>query len=357
MRSIISISISISGMLAALILGGCAHSGNFKKNVSEPEGTVVAYVTSWSSEIPDPSVVTHINYAFGHVTSGFDAARVDNPDRLRKIVALKSYNPALKVLLSVGGWGSGNFSEMASDPALRESFAASCLNLVKTYGLDGIDIDWEYPTSSAAGISSSPEDTDNFSLLIAQLRLTLGEDLLLTMASCAGAQYVDFKAVAPLLDFVNIMSYDMGWNGQEHSALYRSELSGDCTADEAVKAHLAAGVPAQKLVMGVPFYGRGSAEFAAGLDYREIGAALSAAPGFTECWDEVGMVPYIAAPDGRCVFSYDNVRSLGIKCDYIEAQGLKGAMYWDYCGDNCTSFAGSPAAGDLASTLASRLLK
>ena len=347
---------AISALLAALALQGCTGSKPGSGQES-PERTVVAYVTSWSSEIPAPSVVTHINYAFGHVNSTFDGVRVDNPDRLRAIVALKSVKPSLKVLVSVGGWGSGNFSEMAADQALRESFAASCLALVLEYGLDGIDIDWEYPTSSAAGISSSPDDTGHFNLLIAQLRETLGSELLLTMASEAGADFVDFRTVAPLLDFVNIMSYDMGWNGKEHSALYRSPLSGDCTSDEAVKAHIKAGVPAEKLVMGVPFYGRGAEEFAAGLDYREVAAALEAAPGFSECWDETAMVPYIADASGRCVFSYDNVRSLEIKCDYILSKGLKGAMYWDYSGDNCTSFDGcSPSAGDLATTLARRLL-
>ena len=94
-----------------------------------PERVVVGYVTSWSERIPDPSLVTHLNYAFGHVTTDFDSVRVDNPGRLCSIVALKEANPHLKVLLSVGGWGSGNFSEMASDEAHRISFARSCLGI------------------------------------------------------------------------------------------------------------------------------------------------------------------------------------------------------------------------------------
>ena len=135
----------------------------------------MAYVTSWTDEIPDPSHMTHINYAFGHVNDSFNGVRVDNPDRLRSIVALKKQNPALKVLVSVGGWGSGRFSEMAADPKNRKAFANSCKKLVKDFNLDGIDIDWEYPTSSAAGISSSPADTDNFSALMHDLRKALGK--------------------------------------------------------------------------------------------------------------------------------------------------------------------------------------
>ncbi len=115
----------------SVILSGCCS------NVSD-ERVVVAYVTSWSSVVPDPCVMTHLNYAFGHVNDDFDGVRVDNPERLHQMVALKSVNPDLKVLLSVGGWGSGRFSEMAADDACRASFAEDCLRVVEEFGLDGI---------------------------------------------------------------------------------------------------------------------------------------------------------------------------------------------------------------------------
>ena len=83
--------------------------------VAESDRVVVAYVTSWSRVIPDPFCMTHINYAFGHVNDTFDGVRVDNPERLRQMVALKKTNPDLKVMLSVGGWRSGRFSEMAME--------------------------------------------------------------------------------------------------------------------------------------------------------------------------------------------------------------------------------------------------
>ena len=136
---------------------------------------IVAYVTSWSDVTPDPHSMTHINYAFGHVNNTFDGVRIDNPDRLRAISGLKQQNPKLKVLLSVGGWGSGRFSEMAATDSTRRAFAADCRAKVKEYGLDGIDIDWEYPTSDAAGISSSPDDTRNYTLLMRELRRALGK--------------------------------------------------------------------------------------------------------------------------------------------------------------------------------------
>ena len=74
---------------------------------------IVAYVTSWSSIMPDPQYMTHINYAFGHVSETFNGVGIANENRLREIVALKAQKPELKIMLSIGGWGSGRFSEMA----------------------------------------------------------------------------------------------------------------------------------------------------------------------------------------------------------------------------------------------------
>lgn len=308
---------------------------------TRPEGghVIVAYVTSWSDILPDPHCMTHINYAFGHVSERFDGVRIDNEERLRRIVALKRENPDLKVLLSVGGWGSGGFSEMAGDRKLRAAFARDCLRKVEEFGLDGVDIDWEYPTSDAAGISASAGDTRNFTLLMKELRRVLGRDRLLTMASVCSASYVDFAAVLPALDFIHVMAYDMDVAPRHHAALGRSELSGRMTVAEAVAAHLAAGVPASKIVLGMPFYGRGRAPFGDFCNYGEI----SLPDGCRECWDDAAQAPYLADADGTPVLGFDNPRSLALKCAYIREQGLAGGMYWDYAGDN--------AAGDLRRTL------
>lgn len=325
-----------------MMLAFCACAS--PSEVAENDSVVVAYVTSWSDVIPDPFCMTHINYAFGHVNATFDGVRVDNPQRLKDMVALKKVNPDLKVMLSVGGWGSGRFSEMAMDRKLRRSFADDCLRVVEEFGLDGIDIDWEYPTSSAAGISYSPEDTGNFTMLMKDLRQVLGDGLLLTFASAASAEYVDFTAVEPYVDFVNIMAYDMATAPKHHSALYESEISGGMTSDKAARAHLAAGMPAHKLVLGMPFYGRGSGRYADFNDFKDIKKDIEA----YEIWDEKAQVPYIADTDGTLIVGYDNPRSLKIKCGYIKANGLRGAMYWDYDGDD--------ADGTLRKTVAREIL-
>lgn len=308
--------------LFVTMLSGCAEKAPQKEYV------IIAYVTSWKDVPVDPTVMTHINYAFGHVNDTFDGVRIDNPDRLRKIVALKTVNSDLKVMLSVGGWGSGRFSEMASDDQRRLSFAQDCLKAVEEFGLDGIDIDWEYPTSDVAGISSSPDDRENFNLLMRDLRAVLGEDLLLTLASSAYAEYIDFRACEKYLDFVNIMTYDMANAPYHHAALYASDNTEGC-CDGAVKAHVEAGVPIEKLVLGVPFYGRGGTSMPRFVDYRHIEAGEE----YVERWDDVAKAPYLADKDGNLVLGYDIPESLTLKCDYIKEKGLLGVMYWEYAGD------------------------
>lgn len=284
------------------------------------ERVVVAYVTSWTQTIPDPTVMTHINYAFGHVNDSFDGVRIDNPDRLRMIVDLKKQNPKLRVLLSVGGWGSGRFSEMAASDKNRLLFAKDCRRVVDVFGLDGIDIDWEYPTQSSAGISSSPDDTKHFTLLMRDLRQELGNKLL-TCATIASGEYIDFRSCISYIDMVNVMSYDMGNPPYHHSALYPSEITNWMTTSTAIEAHLNAGVPHEKLVMGMPLYGRGKQGYTTEPDSTK---------GTKEQWHEQSMVPYLVDAQGNLVMGFENERSIGIKCQYIIDHRLRGGMYWEY---------------------------
>lgn len=337
-------------MMMAVALGVLASCGSVKSGeealaVSRDSKVVVAYVTSWSEVMPDPQYMTHINYAFGHVNENFNGVKIDNEKRLKQIVDLRKQKPELKVLLSIGGWGSGRFSEMAANDEYRRAFAADCDRVVKEFALDGIDIDWEYPTSSMANISSSPDDTENFTLLMQDIRAAIGNEKELTLATVASARYIDFKAILPFVDFVNIMAYDMASAPKHHSALYPSGHSGDITSDGAVTAHLKAGVPPSKLVMGMPFYGRGGDGYPSFQDYNKVGNTDTQ---YTEKWDEMAQVPYLADKNDTLVFGFENPRSLAIKCQYILDKDLLGGMYWDYSGDN--------EQGDLRRTVAENLL-
>ena len=335
----------MAAALGVLVSCGSVKSGEEAIAASRESKVVVAYVTSWSEVMPDPQYMTHINYAFGHVNESFNGVKIDNEERLRQIVDLRKQKPELKVLLSIGGWGSGRFSEMAANDEYRRAFAADCDRVVKEFALDGIDIDWEYPTSSMANISSSPDDTENFTLLMQDIRAAIGNEKELTLATVASARYIDFKAILPSVDFVNIMAYDMASAPKYHSALYPSGHSGDITSDGAVTAHLKAGVPPSKLVMGMPFYGRGGDGYPSFQDYNKVGNTDTQ---YTEKWDEVAQVPYLADKNDTLVFGFENPRSLAIKCQYILDKDLLGGMYWDYSGDN--------EQGDLRRTVAENLL-
>jgi chitinase len=328
-------------LLAAVLL---FSSICFSQQPAQNERVVLAYVTSWSTIMPDPNYVTHINYAFGHVNETFNGIMINRPprqgaandgratseDRLRSIVELKQQKPSLKIFLSIGGWGSGRFSEMAADETNRLAFAADCKRVVDEFGLDGIDMDWEYPTSASAGISASPDDTENFTLLMRDIRQAIGKDKLLTFASAANARYVDFRAVDPYVDFVNIMTYDMGNPPLHHAALFRSENT-RLSAAESVDLHVEAGVPLHKLTLGIAFYGRASHESISNfIDYRNI----IRLEGFTQQWDDVSKTPYRTDAEGKIVLSYENARSIALKCEYLLEKGMLGAMYWDYNGDD-----------------------
>lgn len=301
-----------------------------KENRNEADKVIVAYVTSWKGDIPDPFYMTHINYAFGHVNDTFDGVRIDNEERLREIVRLKEINPKLRVLLSVGGWGSGGFSEMVATKEKRRLFAEDCRRVVQEFALDGIDIDWEYPTSSAAGISSSKRDKRRFTLMMKEIRKAIGEDKDLTLATVCSAKYVNFRAIRKYIDFVNIMSYDMGSGDKHHAALFPSDNTGGCTTSEAIVAHLKGGVPHDKLVVGIPFYGRGLERYYKSLRYSQIDQVQ----GLSKSWDEAAQAPFLSDSTGRFVFGYEDPRSIDLKCQYLNALHLRGAMYWEYSGDN-----------------------
>ena len=159
------------------------------------------------------------------------------------------------------------------------------------------------------------------------LRQALGKKLWLTLASVSSAQFIDFRSCQQYLDLVNVMAYDMANAPKHHAALFRSERAGWCTASEAVEAHRKAGVPDSKIVLGMPFYGRGkSGQY---MKYADRAKHTG-----TECWDNVARASYLSDEDGELAFGFDSPRSIATKCTYIKKEGLRGAMYWEYADDN-----------------------
>ncbi|MGA8531834.1 MAG: glycosyl hydrolase family 18 protein, partial [Acidobacteriaceae bacterium] len=217
--------------------------------------------------------LTRINYAFANIQDGRIVAisPADAPN-LAALVALKQENPSLQVLISVGGWlWSGNFSDAALTPESRSRFIESAIAFVEHYNLDGLDIDWEYPGQIGAGNRFRPEDGRDYTLLLAGLRRRfhreerkLGRPLLLSIAAGASDDFLDhtdMHRAARFVDSVNLMAYDYYEPGDEgttgnHAPLYTDPADPKhISADMSVRSFERAGVPAYKIVLGVPFYG------------------------------------------------------------------------------------------------------
>jgi chitinase len=292
-----------------------------------------------------------------------------NFNQLKK---LKQLYPHVKVLISIGGWTASDYFSIAAQPANRAGFVASCIDmfingnidpgagLVGYTGIfDGIDLDWEYPTfCHEDNPHCSPDDTVNFTGLLAEFRSQLDAvdpNLMLTIAAPAGPEHhvnIQKDQIHQYLDWINLMTYDMygGWSTTTgHQAnLYTSPadpLGVDAiSVDRAVTEYLA-DVPANKLLVGIPFYGRGytgvtnvnnglfqpysrlpRGKYEQGIDdYKEL---VGTAPGY---WDPVAEAFYTF--NGTEFWTYDDVNSVINKMNYIKTKNLRGAMFWELSGD------------------------
>ncbi len=323
-------------------------------------------------------------------------------NQLRK---LKAMYPNIKVLMSIGGFSwSGRFSDAAM-PDKRVAFVKSCIDLFirgnlpmwayvsggtptgseqngKAAGVfDGIDIDWEYP--AAPGFTGDPsrnlppnvyrpEDTANFTALLAEFRRQLddigkqnGKHYLLTIAAPAGPDKyakMELEKIHPYLDWLNIMAYDIhgGWDATGptnfDAPLYESpddpaQAPFNISVDSTIQAYLAKGIPSEKIVLGVPFYGRGWTNVPNqnnGLFQSD--PSMVPAPGTWEAGiEDFKKLKVLKAPtfrdpkthamwifDGKTFWNYDDPQVLTEKMDYIKAKGLGGAMFWSLDSDDGT---------------------
>ena len=223
---------------------------------------------------------------------------------------------------------------------MRKQFAQDCKAFVSSEGIDGIDIDWEFPGMTfSSNAYDELVDVENFTLLMKDLRAALGQSTLLTYAGYCmdkrpqgeGYKYIDVKAVDPYVDYVNIMAYDLVDAPQHQSALNKPSNYWDC--QRSVDEYLNAGVSADKLVLGIPFYGRADFNAGGSINYRDI-LNLSKDDGYViENWDTEGNVPYVTK-NGSFYCGYDNPRSIAAKGEWILKNGMKGMMFWDYEGDD-----------------------
>ena len=329
---------------------------------------VIDYVAGYSGLIKteniDAGKLTHINYAFVDIKNNRAWLRNERTDTInfRKLNLLKQVNPDLKIMISIGGWTwSRYFSDAALSDSSRKFFAASAADIIKTYGLDGIDIDWEYPGMRGdAGHIFRPEDKSNFTLLMAALRQELdklqvqnGKYYQLTAAVGGFNSFIDHTEMGKVqqyLDYINLMTYDYGGGklSAHHTNLYTPSYNNNAnSAQKAIEAYKAAGVPAGKLVLGIAFYGRGwqlettdqkglqqkvTSSFRAG-GFSQIKDSLENKKGYKTYWDKKAKAPYLLNVAEKRFISYDNERSVRLKCNYVKKQGMGGVMFWEYSSD------------------------
>ncbi len=353
-----------------------------------PNIAIMAYYVPEKDYQPEKIPVeklTHIIFSFSKVIDG--EMRFKNPERdgqkLEQLVAQKSRNPELKVMIACGGWGADGFSDMASTPANREKFVKSAIEFIEHYQLDGLDIDWEYPAIPAAGTGAREEDKQNFTALMTELREALDQldrPQTLTFASAGWKRYynnIELDKVMPQVDFMNIMTYDqvgaqfpytahhtaLGWIKEsdlegtpllERMESRREEMEKrgynwePRSAAKIIDYCLQQGVPPEKMIIGAAFYGRawkGVHPAANGLyqpnggthigwsAYHQIRSDFEPDPKFQRHWDPVAQAPYLFNAQDSIFISYDDTASVKLKTRYAMDHKLGGIMFWELGND------------------------
>jgi len=283
--------------------------------------------------------------------------------------SIHASHPDLHLLLSVGGAPPSRFfSRIASTTALRRKFAESCVELALKNGFDGLDIDWEYPVNDGIpGNAIRSKDRRNFVLLLKTTRSVLNRRMgrkhgLLTAATTAYWNHLPDLALSEItryLDWFNVMAYDLSdmnpQSASHASSLFawrktpnqKPEAQALANADAAVAWYLSHGVPAKKIVLGVPFYGTvwtgvskidhglfqsytGRMGQDDGVPFRTIHDELGS---YTRFWDEKAQAAWLYGPNGTMI-SYEDQQALTAKVRYVRRNGLGGIMFWEISEDD-----------------------
>lgn len=325
---------------------------------------IIGYVAGYENYDPalvDAKKLTHINYAFANIVDGEPKFELTTDSvKISKLIALKKSNPKLKILYSIGGWvWSNHFSHTAAYKENRIKFAISSVKLMKKHGFDGVDLDWEYPGQRGEDNDFRPSDKNNFNLLLEEIRKELekvgaidNKHYLLTIATGADQAYIDNTDLGKAhkyLDFINVMCYDFyhGWFFQtgHHANLYPSKkekFTGN-SGQEAIRRHIKAGVPSNKLIMGIPFYARQWKKVALANDglYQTAMTTGTIAPywdivekiksgNYKKGYDDSAKASYLWNAKDSIFISWETPKEIKQKATYIKKNNLGGAMFWEY---------------------------
>lgn len=345
-------------LLLTLVVAALFNSKTLYSQTTEKPMVVIAYYMGDGTDIElyNTGQLTHIIYSFLHLKE--NKLVVDNANdsmAITKLVSLKKTDPALKIILSLGGWGGcPTCTDVFNSETGRKEFALSVLQLLQTYHADGLDLDWEYPAiASNPGYKYMPEDRTNFTLLIKLLRQTFGNAYELSFAAGGFEEFliksVEWEKVMPELDYVNMMTYDLvnGYSKRTGhlTSLYPTPDQFEST-DYAIRYLDSIGVPMQKVVIGLAFYARlfsdvgpennglyQSGKFSGYMIYKDFDVQLGPESGFTQYWDDIAKAPYAYNPATRTFATYDNKESVIQKVRYVKNKKLGGVMFWELGGD------------------------
>jgi chitinase len=315
---------------------------------------IIAYYTGDDKLINEYEVnkLNQIIFSFCHLKDG--KLSVDSPKdstTIKYLVSLKAKNPQLKIILSLGGWGGCEPCSAAFSTAEgRLTFAKSVKEVSDYFKVDGLDLDWEYPAiEGLPGHLFQAADKPNFTELIKILRSTLGKKYELSFAAGGFQKYldesIDWKTVAPLVNRINIMSYDLV-NGYSkvtghHTPLYSTNAKEEST-DRAVTYLIKQGVPAEKLIIGGAFYSRTwknveninnglyqPGEHIQGVDFKNFTSTYTEANGWKYFWDDIAKAPYWYNATSKTFATSDDLKSIKEKTEYVKSKKLGGIMFWE----------------------------
>ncbi|MBN8678261.1 MAG: glycoside hydrolase family 18 protein [Chitinophagales bacterium] len=342
----------------SLLMGvSCAEWSKVQKS-AQAKVDIIAYYAGNGSDLDQYRFeqLDQVIFSFCHLR-GNKLVVDDATDTItiKKLVALKKKHPKLKVLLSLGGWGGcAPCSEVFSNAAGRTEFVRSVKKLMKDFHTDGIDLDWEYP-----GIEGHPghlfqkSDKANFTALVRELRQVLGKKAEISFAAGGFDAFfegsVEWDLVMPLVNRVNIMSYDLV-NGYStvtghHTPLYSSPGQ-QLSADYAIKYLEKLGVPRKKMVLGAAFYARvwenvpnqnqglyQSGKFKSFVPYQRFLTTITEAEGYQFYRDTIAQAPYAYHPAKQLFATFDDRESVRQKALYTKKEQLGGIMFWQLVGD------------------------
>lgn len=317
----------------------------------------------------------------GSMASGIIEIK-ENP-AFKSIISI-AHDKGVKVMAAIGGWSMcKHFGSVAADATKRKKFTDDCKRLINM-GFDGIDIDWEYPGRDGMNFKGGPQDFGNYAILMEAIRAEIGPDKLITgcFSPVIKPNEFDWARLDKVMEFFNMMTYDYngGWSNKagHNSPLY--DYPGSEYPDLSINATLQAlkkqNVNLKKVNMGAGFYGRGVVcSGTADLNATTVKQNVTVQPdgpistcadydnfkldvwdgtpnysyivnnstGWTEKWDNNAKVPY--KTNGKYFLSYDNVKSVGLKADFVRCEELGGIIIWQVFGDMMNMNSGNSQKG------------